>query len=169
MFELNALVCRTMVESKLSPYPFAPFDPLMRGEDGAGSAWIRGLLKAGATPVTFGDVVLQKGGFRILSGDTIVLELARMLKPDRCVFALDVDGVYEESTRVIVPELTPARIRKMEVPRGEDATGGMNTKLSVASRLVASGARACFVSGYRRNEFSKALRGEDFYGTTVRA
>ncbi|MBI3859923.1 MAG: isopentenyl phosphate kinase family protein [Thaumarchaeota archaeon] len=169
MLELNSLVCKTMSESKLNPYQFTPFDSVVHGTSSESASWLKGLLKAGATPVTFGDVTLQKGGFRILSGDTIVLELAKLLKPERCVFALDVDGVYEENARVIVPELTPGRIRKMKVPRGDDATGGMSLKLEVAAKVAAYGSQACFVSGYRRNEFSKALRGMDFYGTTVRA
>jgi len=99
----------------------------------------------------------------------MVLELSKILQPDRCVFALDVDGVYEEGTRVIIPELTPSKIRKMRVAEGDDATGGMRLKLEVAAKVAAVGPQVCFVSGYRRNEFSKALKGLEFYGTVVRS
>ncbi|HYC12292.1 MAG TPA: isopentenyl phosphate kinase [Nitrososphaerales archaeon] len=169
MYELNHLVCKTMMEFKLSPYPFSPFDILSRAKTGAAAQWLRGLLKANLTPVTFGDVCLFSDGFRILSGDLMVLELVKVLRADRCVFALDADGVYEGNSRVIIPELSPARIRKMRVPLGNDATGGIRTKLDVAGRVASFGARAYFVSGYRRNEFSKAVRGLDFYGTVVKA
>ena len=169
MYELNALVCKTMLESKLNPYPFSPFDAVFRAGTESVSVWIRGLLKAGITPVTFGDVVFRNGGFTLLLGDTIVMHLSKVLKPDRCVFALDVDGVYEESTRVIVPELTPAKVRKLRVPKGEESTGGISLKLEIAAKVASSGSEVCFVSGYRRNEFSKALRGLDFYGTAIRA
>ena len=169
MYELNALVCKTMLESKLNPYPFSPFDAISRAGAEPVATWLRGLLKAGLTPVTFGDVVFRSGGFRVLSGDTIVMELAKILKPDRCVFALDVDGVYEDSTRVIIPELTPSKVRKLHVPKGDDTTGGISLKLEIAAKVAASGSEVCFVSGYRRNEFSKALRGLDFYGTAIRA
>ena len=169
MFELNALVCKTMAEFKLNPYPFAPFDVLMKAKTGAAAQWLRGLLKANLVPVTFGDVGLAADGFRVFSGDMIVCELAKMLRPERVVFALDADGVYEENTRVIIPELSPAKIRKMKVPAGDDATGGMRTKLEMAARVAAMGSKACFVSGYRRNEFSKAIRGMDFYGTVVKS
>ncbi|MDV3278415.1 MAG: isopentenyl phosphate kinase family protein [Nitrososphaerales archaeon] len=168
MYELNHLVCKTMMEFKVSPYPFAPFDMLTRATKSATANWLKGLLKAGLTPVTFGDVSLLPGGFKVFSGDAIVQELARILKPDWCVFALDVDGVYEENTKVIIPELTPAKIRRMKVGRGEDATGGMRAKLEVAAKVAAGGTPVSFVSGYRRNEFSKALRGLDFYGTVVK-
>ena len=168
MYELNHLVCKTMLEFKLSPYVFSPFDMITRARVGAAAQWLRGLLKANLTPVTFGDVCLSSDGFRVLSGDSIVYELVKILGPERCVFGLDSDGVYEENSRVIVPILTPSRIRKMKVSAGDDATGGMRAKLEVAARVAALGAEVCFVSGYRRNEFSKALRGLDFYGTVVK-
>lgn len=169
MYDLNRLVCKTMMEFKLNPYPFSPFDAAFRSGKQALALWLRGLLKENLTPVTFGDVVLTPSGFKVLSGDTILQQLAKVLAPERAVFALDVDGVYEENTRVIIPELTPSKVRKMSVPRGEDATGGIKAKLDAAASIATAGTRVCFVSGYRRNEFSKALRGLDFYGTVVRA
>ena len=157
------------MEFKLNPYPFSPFDVAFKaGKDQLGT-WLKGLLKEGLTPVTFGDVSLTPAGFKVLSGDVIMQHLATVLAPDRCVFALDVDGVYEENTRVIIPELSPSKIKRMSVPAGEDATGGMKSKLDAAARIAAGGTKVCFVSGYRRNEFSKALRGLDFYGTVVRS
>ena len=169
MYELNRMICRTMMEFKLNPYPFSPFDAVERAGKVPVANWLRSLLKEGLTPVTFGDVSLAPGGFKVLSGDVIMLELSKILAPERSVFALDVDGVYEENTRVIIPELSPSKIRRMAVPGGEDATGGMKLKLDVAAKIAAGGTRVCFVSGYRRNEFSKALRGMDFYGTVVRS
>ncbi len=168
MYELDRMVCKTMMEFKLNPYPFSPFDAISRAGKAPVSSWLKGLLKEGLTPVTFGDVTLTAAGFKVISGDTIMQELAKILAPDRCVFALDVDGVYEPNSRVIIPELSPSKIRRMSVPDGEDATGGMKAKLDAAARIASGGTKVCFVSGYRRNEFSKALRGLDFYGTVVR-
>ncbi len=169
MYELNRMICKTMMEFKLNPYPFSPFDAISRAGKAPVAAWLKGLLKEGLTPVTFGDVSLTPGGFRVLSGDVIMQDLAKTLAPDRAVFALDVDGVYEENTRVIIPEISPSKIRRMNVSVGDDATGGMRLKLEVAAKIATGGTRVCFVSGYRRNEFSKALRGMDFYGTVVRS
>ena len=169
MYDLNRMVCKTMMEIKLSPYPFSPFDAISRAGKVPVAAWLRGLLKEGLTPVTFGDVMLTPTGFKVISGDVIMQELCKMLSPERCVFALDVDGVYEGNSRVIIPELTPSKVKRMSVPEGDDATGGMKTKLEAASRIAAAGTKVCFVSGYRRNEFSKALRGLEFYGTVVRS
>ncbi len=169
MYELDRMVCKTMMEYKLSPYPFSPFDAVSRAGRLQVASWLKGLLKEGLTPVTFGDVTLTQSGFKVMSGDVIVQELSKTLAPDRAVFALDVDGVYEQNTRVIIPELSPSKIRRMGVPDGDDATGGMKLKLDVAAKIAAAGTKVCFVSGYRRNEFSKAVRGLDFYGTVVRS
>jgi isopentenyl phosphate kinase len=169
MYELDRMVCKTMLEYKLNPYPFSPFDAISRAGRVPVAAWLKGLLKEGLTPVTFGDVSLTPAGFKVISGDVIMQELSKILAPERSVFALDVDGVYVENTRVIIPELSPSKIRRMTVQNGDDATGGMKLKLDVAARIAASGTRVCFVSGYRRNEFSKAIRGLDFYGTVVRS
>jgi isopentenyl phosphate kinase len=169
MYDLNRMVCKTMLEFKLNPYPFSPFDAVARAGRAPVAQWLRGLLKENLTPVTFGDVVLSPTGPKVLSGDLIMQELAKALQPERCVFALDVDGVYEGNTRVIIPELTSSKIRKMSVPPGSDTTGGMKLKLDVAAKIASGGTKVAFVSGYRRNEFSKALRGLDFYGTLVRA
>ena len=169
MYELDRMVCKTMMEYKLNPYPFSPFDAINRAGRAPVASWLKALLKEGLTPVTFGDVTLTPTGFKVLSGDVIMQELSKTLAPDRAVFALDVDGVYEENSRVIIPELSPSKIRRMDVTMGDDATGGMKVKLDVASRIASGGTKVCFVSGYRRNEFSKALRGLDFYGTVVRA
>ena len=169
MYDLDRLICKTMMEYKLNPYPFSPFDAVSRAGKPVVASWLRGLLKEGLTPVTFGDVTLATTGFKVLSGDLIVQELAKILSPDRCVFALDVDGVYEDNSRVIIPELTPSKIKRMGVADGGDATGGMKLKLDVAARIASGGTKVCFVSGYRRNEFSKAVRGLEFYGTVVRA
>ncbi len=169
MYELNRMVCKTMMEFKLNPYPFAPYDAISRSGKGPLSVWLKGLLREGLTPVTFGDVMLAPTGFKVISGDVIMQDLAKVLSPERCVFALDVDGVYEPNSRVIIPELSPSKIRRMSVQDGGDATGGMKLKLDAAAKIASGGTKGCFVSGYRRNEFSKALRGLDFYGTVVRS
>ena len=157
MYELDRLICNTMMEFKLNPNPFSQYDAISKGGKAQVASWLKALLKEGLTPVTFGDVSLTQSGFKVISGDVIVQELAKMLSPERCVFALDVDGVYEDITRVIIPELTPSRARRMNVASGDDATGGMRLKLEVAAKIAAAGTRVCFVPGYRRNEFSQAL------------
>jgi isopentenyl phosphate kinase len=165
MFNLDAKVCASLSAAGVRPYPFSPFTLLDRDGD-AGSSFIERLLEAGTTPVTFGDVVHDGKGFRILSGDTICVELAEMLGARRCVMAIDVEGVLDERGAVIgvlglegEARISPARA---------DATGGMALKIREAMRMASSGTEVRFVSGLRPVEFSKALKGLKFHGTTVK-
>jgi isopentenyl phosphate kinase len=166
MYDLNGLVCKSLLDAGVSPYVFAPFDLLLRGRTRAAS-WLNGLLDSGLTPTTFGDVSSNPEGFRVLSGDTMMYELARMLKPERCIFTLNVDGIYEGKRNTLVPRISIRKLQEMKVKSEEDATGGIGLKLKVAAKLASTGTAVSFVSGFRRKEFSKALNGLSFYGTTV--
>lgn len=166
MYELNHLVCSSLIESGVRPYVFAPFDIAAKGSRAA-SDWLSSLLDSGMSPTTFGDVSSYPGGFRVLSGDTIILELARLLKPERCIFTLDVDGIYQEGGKTLIQRSTPSRLLRLKVGAGSDQTGGIALKLRTAAKLAALGANVCFVSGFRRKEFSKALKAVSFYGTFV--
>jgi isopentenyl phosphate kinase len=168
MFELDRLVCKSLAESKVSPYPFSPFDLLTRTSAPSARRWLAGLLGRGMTPVTFGDVTLHPSGFRVLSGDTIMFELSRVIRPARAVFALDVDGVLRPGGNEIISRLSPRSAEELQLGGATDVTGGMELKLRVAARMARAGVEVRFVSGFRRHEVSKAIKGEDFYGTVLR-
>ena len=165
MLKLDAKVCGSLSAAGMHPYPFSPFTLLDREGD-AGRSFIERLLLGGTTPVTFGDVVHDGKGFRILSGDTICVELAEMLGAPRCVMAIDVDGVLDERGTVIevLGEGSEANIS----PARADATGGIAHKISEALRMASTGTEVRLVSGLRPAEFSKALKGVKFHGTTVK-
>jgi len=167
MYELNQLVCRSLIEAGVEPYPFSPYDILSAAPTSAARSWILRLLSAGLSPTTFGDVSSYARGFRVLSGDTIMYELARILKPERCVFAMDVDGLYRGEDKTLLPKVSRGEVQRLKVGRADDATGGIKPKLKVAAKIAAMGIRVGFVSGFRTSEFAKCLKGLDFYGTVV--
>jgi isopentenyl phosphate kinase len=168
MLTLDAKVCASLNAVGLRPYPFSPFTLLDREE--GGRSFIERLLAAGMTPVTFGDVVHDGKGFRILSGDTICVELAEMLSAPRCVFSIDADGVLDEKG-VVIKVLSEGSAARVPPPRkgstGADATGGIALKVAEAFRMASSGTEVRLVSGLRPREFHKALKGLEFHGTTV--
>jgi len=168
MFALNNKLCASLSAVGLRPYTFSPFTMLNSDE---GRPLIERLLASGMAPVTFGDVVRDNSGFRILSGDTICVELAGLLSAPRCVLSLDVDGVLDEKGAVI-KELgagAAARVVHQGTRSGNaDATGGMAFKLKEAQRMASFGTEVRFVSGLRPKEFRKALKGSEFRGTTIR-
>ncbi len=166
MLELNARICDSLLASDVLPYTFSPY-PLLTAAGREGLSWLRSALDAGLTPVTFGDVVLAEGGFTILSGDTISLQLSRSLGASRCVFVMDVEGILDESGKVM-GSVGPAESRRLTRKSSPDATGGIGLKVREALRMAASGTEVAFVSGFRPRDFSKALKLLSFHGTLVR-
>jgi isopentenyl phosphate kinase len=136
---------------------------------------VRGFLDLGLTPVLYGDVALDsEQGVCILSGDTLVAELAREFKPERVVLAVDVDGVFdrppgEEGAR-LVPEVNPENWKQVleAVRGGEDATGGMRRKLEELISLARLGYSSVIVNALVEGRLKKALLGEEVKCTVVK-
>jgi isopentenyl phosphate kinase len=216
MFDLDEKVCSSLSSARVRPYVFSPVTLLLeegRRNPSSASSFIGDLLRGGMTPVTFGDVVQDDDGFRIISGDTICAELATMLRAELCVMAMDVDGLLGKDGRVIRSlgwgekrsdkgkeedrerEMVTTMRRKKTLTRDDegeggaarpgestslddllgvpgpgrpDATGGIRSKMSEAMKMASSGTEVRLVSGLNPAEFSKALKGVDFYGTSVR-
>ena len=58
-------------------------------------------LKNQFTPVTFGDVALDKKlSFSICSGDLLAMALANYFKPEKVVFVIDEDGIYTSNPKI---------------------------------------------------------------------
>ncbi len=126
MLDLNVRVCDSLLSGGLRPYTFSPF-PLLEEAGGMGAVWLRGLMARGLTPVTFGDVVLGRKGFTIISGDTIALRLSKLLGAEMCVFVMDVDGVM--GPRGLLGTLDEEAASSLHLSRSADASGGMGLKV----------------------------------------
>jgi len=162
MLDLDAKVCASLMAEGVRPYAFSPFALLDRE---GGPEFLRRLLERGMSPVTFGDVVHDGRGFRVLSGDTICVEVAELLAADRCVMAMDVPGLLDSKGRVVrvLSDREPPALASTG-----DATGGIALKVREALRMAAAGTEVRLVSGRRPEEFLKALKGVAFNGTTVK-
>jgi len=165
MFDLNMRVCDVLSLAGLRPYTFSPY-PLLGLSGERGSSWLRSLIDSGLTPVTFGDVIYERG-FRIISGDTISLELSKSLGAVRCIFVMDVDGVLDRRGRPI-SVLDKRTSKEMRMEGSSDATGGIGLKVVEAMKIAKLGTEVAFVSGFRSTEFAKALKRQRFHGTIVK-
>lgn len=165
MFDLNMRICDSLLLAGLRPYSFSPF-PLLDLAGSRGTAWLSSLMDAGLTPVTFGDVICDDG-FRIISGDTISLRLSISLRASRCIFVMDVEGIFDTRGRLI-RELDDRSVKRMGRAGSSDATGGVALKVKEAMRMAKAGTEVAFVSGLGAGEFAKALKRLSFNGTIVR-
>lgn len=131
-------------------------------------------LAAGFMPVMSGDVVLDHArGFGILSGDVLMVELARLLRPARAVFVTDVDGIHDrdpmESGAKLFPRIDlQADIRHTE-SRVPDITGSMAGKLKRAQSVARAGVPVHVVNGLAHGRLADVLAGKPVVGTLVTA
>ncbi|MFQ5920989.1 MAG: isopentenyl phosphate kinase, partial [Nitrososphaerales archaeon] len=128
MVELNQHIVEIMTKNGLNPYTVQP-SAMVQGTKPIGSRIreLRDLAVTGLIPVTHGDV-LHHGNrkYYILSGDLLMSMLARELKPDLAVFALNVDGVYNDlKSRNLIREIRTANQAKFSDDLAIDVTGSM--------------------------------------------
>jgi isopentenyl phosphate kinase len=124
----------------------------------------------GFTPVTYGDICFDDElGYYICSGDRSVLELSRLFRPDKAIFVVDVDGIYDRDPKERGASLLPiAERRDILFENNErDVTGGMSGKFDVMLELSKL-TKVLVINGKVRNRLFKAVNGEDVRGTEVR-
>jgi isopentenyl phosphate kinase len=125
-----------------------------------------GFVSMGTVPITNGDVVLNGSKrFAVCSGDTLMVELARQLKPRKVVFVTRADGLVAGGE--VKAELSPdAEIDDLGA-KGVDVTGSMEGKWAAAREIARLGHEVQFVSGEVEGRLAKMLRGEEVLSTRV--
>lgn len=121
------------------------------------------LVKMGIIPVFYGDVIYDHElGFSILSGDEIMVELAKWLKPKYALFLMDVEGVYTKGPRVgeLIKVFKPSTQISYSVG-GVDATGGLIGKLKHAFKLAEIGVETYLCSVMDSESISLILTGKE--------
>ena len=160
MKRLNAAVVDALAAEGVAAVPVHPFSLAARDEAGAltlPTDGVQTLLGEGFTPVLHGDVVAHAGrGATILSGDELVVSLARGLDADRVGLCSGVPGVLDESGAVVDRIDAFADVADaLGESDATDVTGGMAAKVRALLDLSAPAAifgpddLAAFVSGER--------------------
>ncbi len=131
------------------------------------------LVEEGYMPVLHGTVVRDDAmGWRVVSADEILMELAHELNPRLAVFATEVDGVFNRD-----PGHADAKLLRRVGPNdrahiedadqgGADVTGRMIGKLDRAL-VVATECPTWIINGMTRGRLHDVLRGKDVTGTRV--
>lgn len=111
------------------------------------------ILSKGKIAITFGDIVnIGSENVGILSGDTLLLELAQIYKPKRTFFIMDYPGVVKgklESKKLkIYDKIDSTFLKDKIILKDEDrpdVTGGLINKIKCA--LEISKTSECWISG----------------------
>lgn len=174
--DLDGHVREALLGAHLAPLSLGTLD-LARLRDGRLAhldlAPVRAALAAGFTPVLRGDGVLDETrGYGILSGDVLMVELARALRPTRAVFVTDVDGLFDRDPRdagaTLLPRIAATEAgRTAGAARGADVTGGMRGKMERAADVAAAGVPVHVVNGLAAGRLEETLLGRLPVGTVI--
>ncbi|HEY7587496.1 MAG TPA: isopentenyl phosphate kinase [Thermoplasmata archaeon] len=175
---LDTVVVDELLDAGLSPASLAPSAILSLDAGRVASfdlAPFTDYLAQGFTPVTFGDVVRDRSrGVAVCSGDVLMLEIAKALRPARVVFAADVDGLHTADPRTHRRARLLAKVSADDLSlidfgpaKGEDVTGGIEGKVRRMLEIAAHAGECLIVNGNVKNRVRDALRGRPVVGTRV--
>jgi isopentenyl phosphate kinase len=131
-------------------------------------------LELGVTPVTFGDVALDRSRrFGICSGDQLMERLAKHFRPESVIFCADVDGVFSSD-----PNMNPKAKLLEEVNRSVldllprkskyvDVTGSIHGKIECMLKMSSNCDNCIVLNGNVRGRLESALRGKRVRGSRI--
>jgi isopentenyl phosphate kinase len=133
-------------------------------------------IKNNFTPVTFGDVVLDKKlGFSICSGDLLTFELARYFKPKKVIFVIDEDGIYTSNPKInkkaeLLKQVNRIEIKKLstDLNNHADVTKGMGGKIYIIDKIAKLGIDTILLNGNKPERLYNTLVNDKIIGTIVR-
>ena len=132
-------------------------------------------LDCGFTPVTFGDVVLDKQiRFSICSGDLLVQMLVEQFKPEKVIFVIDEDGLYTSNPKqdpkaTLIDSMTSNELEALSTAIDDhaDVTRGMKGKIDTIKHIAGLGVDTVLLNGNKPNRLYNILVGKDATCTTV--
>jgi isopentenyl phosphate kinase len=173
---LNMMVMDALIAEGLRPVSLPP-SSIVRFTDGALESMdfspFHEYTDLGLVPVTFGDVVLDsQRKFAICSGDDLMLWLAKEFKPEKAVFAADVDGVYQDYPPVegegIISKLDWDTYKTIEGGlQRADVTGGILRKLRLMFDIADLGVETWVINGGADGRLMEFLMGREAPGTQI--
>lgn len=168
MLELNEKIINIFLEKNLPAFSVSTSSVFIT--EGGSVAYgnvevLKRLIELRLIPVLFGDVAVDlKKGIDILSGDQIITYLAKMLRPSKVIFLMDVDGIYDgkPDEGSLIWELKVREIdrliERLSGSAGIDVTGGIANKLREA-KGIAQFSEVWFVNGKVSGRLSGAIIG----------
>ena len=176
--ELNVRVLEALIDGDIRAVSVPPaavasfrdgsvtrFDPAMFSK----------MMSLGLAPVTFGDVVPDESmRFSICSGDLMMQELARHLRPSAAIFCADVDGVFTSDPKQnddaeLISELDREAVQRMEQSESTraDVTGSIKGKLERMLAIAENCEKCIILNGDVPGRLESALRDEEPLSTKV--
>jgi isopentenyl phosphate kinase len=113
---------------------------------------LKGFIEVGMVPVISGDIVPDMSmGLSVLSGDQILLDLAKQYPPETVIFGSDVDGIFDTDPKInpdaqLITEISKNKMDDLiKEASGRDASGQMRGKLTEIKNLLDAGFKEIIV------------------------
>ncbi len=175
---LNNLVLDSLKKYKIPAVSISPHEILELNNhklDSIDYSFFKKNLDKELMPVSFGDVVLDKKlRFSICSGDLLILALAKHFKPEKIIFSVDEDGLYNKNPKInkdaeFIDEATLSELENLSAKLDEhaDVTGGMKGKIDTIKNISRIGIDTILVNGNKDDYLYKALVGEETKKTII--
>jgi len=175
MVTLNKIIIDTLEKEKLNPYGISPTSFINNGLPYSNKInELKTMTEHNLIPITYGDIVhIKNNKYSILSGDIIMTMLSKILKPSKIIFALNVDGLYnniidKEIIKEINFEYKERKQKKIDFRKDitiKDVTGGIKRKFEEATKIAKMGKNVIFLNGLDPIQIEKAIKGQQFKGT----
>jgi isopentenyl phosphate kinase len=172
MVALNQIVVKSMLDAGLAPYGISPISLFKDGKvNVAKFNELFEFTRRGIVPVIFGDVVhINEGRFSIVSGDSLMTQIATHLMPSRVIFTVNVDGIYEDMKNKKLVKVLNFPTNEIDIMGSSiDVTGGMGRKISEAFEIARLGIDVNIVNGLNAERIFDILSGIKAKGTIIPA
>ncbi|MEB3758778.1 MAG: isopentenyl phosphate kinase family protein [Desulfurococcales archaeon] len=173
MDTLNREVIKCLQDYGLPVVSFPPHSicSIKNNELECETGTLKRIVEKGLIPVLYGDAVVSTGGIEILSGDTLMVFLAREYGLRKLVFLTDVDGVYVNmDKKTIIKHLNlrdpRSQLAFLRESNNIDVTGGMRAKIESLKNLP-SGTLVYIVNGRKESHLSKVFVEGENPGTLI--
>lgn len=130
----------------------------------------RVFIEEGKIFSTHGDML---GNGKIISGDDLIVLLAKQWQADKIITVTDVDGVFTKDPKIyddveFIEVLGPEKDVKVEYTINNiDVTGGMASKVKKLRHAAAHGINCRIINGLKEGNVKAALLGGDKIGTLI--
>jgi len=125
-------------------------------------------LNKGFIPILKGDIIIGNDGIaRVISGDLIAFELARIGIASRIVMCFSPDGIIGKDGKVIKKLSINSNFKELLWKEDVyDVTGGLEKKLELMSQVVRLKKKVYFINP-KENRLLNLLLDKDFKGTEL--
>jgi isopentenyl phosphate kinase len=170
MISLNHKLVESMIRFKLNPYSISPFSivsnnrPLVKK-----IVEFASMTRDKIIPITYGDIVYRaQHKYSILSGDELMTMLSCVLRPKKVIFAVNVDGIYQDPRSMDLIETVEDKSLIKFSNVKFDVTGGMKRKVREALKISLAGIDVHFVNGFKPERLLKILDNKKTKGTVIK-